>query len=134
MPSRNTRETITPRKTRVIRSRNDSKTLSDEKFKYVYEVRAEAPIDLVWAFYAITEAGYSYTPKTATDGRIIFSTKAHISDLREAWNEQKKDLHVMIETLNYVDDYTGERYFIRYWDAKKNDDDDYYCSDSEDEH
>jgi hypothetical protein len=38
----------------------------------------------------------------------------------------------MIETLNYIDDYTGDRYFTRYWDDKERDgDDDYYCSDSE---
>ena len=132
MPSRNTRETVTPRKTRIIRSRSDEKGRSNEKIKYVYKVHAEAPIDLVWAFYAITEAGYSYTPKPSNDGNIVFSSKCDISELRYLWNDQKKDLHVMIESLDYVDDYTGDRYFTRYWDDKERDgDDDYYYSDSE---
>jgi len=137
MNSRNTRETPTIRKTRVIRSRSDGKARSNKKYKYIYEVKAEAPVDLVWAFAAITDWGYSYKPKCTADGRIIFSTKAPISDLREAWNTQKKDLHMMIETLNYIDDYNGDRYFTKYSDAKEDPEDyrAYYSdeSDSEDD-
>ena len=41
----------------------------------------------------------------------------------------------MIETLNFVNDYTGERYFRKYWDAntdEKKDDLAYYNSDNSD--
>jgi hypothetical protein len=46
-----------------------------------------------------------------------------------------KNLRVMIETLNFVNDYTGERYFRKYWDAntdEKKDDLAYYNSDNSD--
>jgi len=123
----------TPRKTRVARSRRELKALGlDAKIKYIYKVKAEAPMDLVWAFHTITEYGYSYKPRPSNDGTIIFSTKVDIEDLREMWDAEKKDLHVMIESLNYVDDYTGDRYFTKYWDANYDDDVEYYCSDSED--
>jgi hypothetical protein len=130
----NTQSTTKHRKTRIIRSRDETKGLEAKKIKYVYRVKAEAPVDLVWAFHAITDAGYSYTPKCTADGQIIFSTKCHITELREIWDDAKKDLHVMIETLDYVDDYTGDRYFVKYTDS--NDDNmsvDYYCSEEEDE-
>jgi hypothetical protein len=138
MPSSNTSQdpqtTTKHRKTRVIRSRGDTNGFEAKKVKYIYRVRVEAPVDLVWAFYAITDAGYSYTPKCSADGQIIFSTKCSIDELRFLWDDLKKDLHVMIETLDYVDDYTGERYFTKYMDY--NDDKnsvDYYCSEEEDE-
>ena len=137
MNANNTRETPTiTRKTRVIRSRNERSTLTpDDKVRYVYEVRAGAPLDFVWAFAAIHDDGYSYKAKIATDDRVIFSTKAPINEIRQAWNTQKKDLYVMIQTLNYVDDYTGYQYFTRYWDTKKDPDDYriYYSDDSDSE-
>jgi len=127
-------QNVTVRKTRVVRSRRETNGLEAKKIKYVFMVRAEAPVDLVWAFHAITDAGYSYTPKCTTDGKIIFSTKCHITELREIWHEMEKDLHVMIETLDYVDDYTGERYFTKYIDYNDDKDSvDYYCSEEEDE-
>jgi len=46
-----------------------------------------------------------------------------------------KNLHVMIETLNFVKDYTGERYFRKYWDANTDEKKDhlaYYNSDNSD--
>lgn len=132
----NIKETATKRKTRVVRSRSERSTLTPhDKVKYVYEVRAEAKVDLVWAFAAITDDGYSYTPKCTPDGRIIFSTKCPIENLREIWNDVNKDLHVMIETLDFANEYTGERYFTKYWDAKtseKKADLAYYNSDNSD--
>ena len=125
-------ETPTPRKTRIIRSRSERSTLTpDDKVRYVYEVRAEAKVDLVWAFAAIHDDGYSYTPKCTPDGRIIFSTKCSIEQIRELWSDLNKDLHVMIESLNYADDYDGDRYFTKYWDAEKKKDDYAYVSDHE---
>jgi len=127
-------QNVTVRKTRVVRSRRETNGLEAKKIKYVFRVHAEAPVDLVWAFHAITDAGYSYTPKCTSDGKIIFSTKCHITELREIWDEMEKDLHVMIETLDYVDDYTGERYFTKYMDYNDDKDSvDYYCSEDEDE-
>jgi len=128
----NTLNSQTQRKTRIVRSRDErSHIVSDDKIRYVYEVRVEAQVDLVWAFAAIHNDGYSYTPQCTPDGRIIFSTICSIEQIRKLWNTLNKDLHVMIETLNYTDDYDGDRYFIKYWDAKKKDDDHAYISDEE---
>lgn len=119
-----------------LRSRGDLlKTASGDLVRGLYKVRAEAPIDLVWAFHAITKAGYTYMPHTSIGGDITFSTKCSLWKLRLLWNTLNKDLHVMIETLNFANEYTGDRYFTKYWDAKtseKKEDLAYYNSDNSD--
>ena len=97
----------------------------------MYKVRPEAPIDIIRAFAAMHEGGYSYHLKdnNVNDGTILFQTRCPIEDLREMWDEKNKDLHVMIQTLNYVKDYTGERYFTKY--SYKKDDPAKYISEDE---
>ena len=101
-----------------------------------YKVRVETPDDSTWAFAAITNARCKYKLEYSTDDTITFSTRVAIWGLRRLWNKMDKNLRVMIETLNFVNDYTGERYFRKYWDANTSDQKDdlaYYNSDSEEE-
>jgi len=116
----------------LIKARSTLKIISlENELRFMYKVRPEAPIDIAWAFAAIHEGGYSYHLKDnkKSDGAILFQTRCPIEDLREMWYEKHKDLHVMIETLNYAKDYTGERYFTKYWEQK--DDLGKYISDDE---
>ena len=100
-----------------------------------YKVRVETPDDSTWAFAAITNARCNYKLEYSTDDTITFTTRVAIWGLRRLWNKMDKNLNVMIETLNFVNDYTGERYFRKYWDAntdEKKDDLAYYNSDNSD--
>ena len=119
-----------------LRSRGDlSKTVSGDLVRGLYKVRAEAPIDLVWAFHALTKAGYTYKPHDSIGDVITFSTRCSLWKLRLLWNTMHKDLHVMIESLDFANDYTGDRYFTKYWDAKtaeKKEDLAYYNSENSD--
>ena len=92
---------------------------TNAKVRYVYKVSAEAPIDIAWAFSALHEAGWSYRMRDDPNGILCFQTGCDIGELRELWDEKKKDLHVMIESLDYANEYTGDRYFTKYWDNKE---------------
>jgi len=108
---------IMPKRKFIIKSINDfEKSSNEDEIIYLYKVRFEAGIDIAYAFAAIHMAKYSYYLKdnNSNDGAIIFKTKCPIDELREIWDEMNKDLHVMIESLNYVNDYTGERYYCDY--------------------
>jgi hypothetical protein len=100
-----------------------------------YRVRVETPDDSKWAFAAITNVGRKYKIQDSTDDTITFTSSVTIWRLRLLWNTANKNLRVMIETLNFVNDYTGERYFRKYYDAntdEKKDDLAYYNSDNSD--
>lgn len=110
-------------------------TVSGDIIRVRYRVRVEAPLDALWAFAAITDSGRKYKLEHSTHDTITFSSGSSIWMIRRLWNKANKDLHVMIETLNFVNDYTGERYFRKYWDAnteEKKDDLAYYNSDNSD--
>ena len=137
-PSNNASQSTPSVKNRVllIKSRDElENAISANKVRGLYKVRAEAPIDLVWAFHALTKAGYTYEPIDSRDGAILFSTRCSIWKLRLLWNTMNKDLHVMIESLDFANDYTGERYFTKYWDANTSEKKEhlaYYNSDNSD--
>jgi hypothetical protein len=100
-----------------------------------YRVRVETPNDSVWAFAAITNVGRKYKLESSTHDTITFTSGVTIWQLRRLWNKMNKNLRVMIETLNFVKDYTGERYFRKYWDANTDEKKDhlaYYNSDNSD--
>jgi len=109
--------------------------VSGDKVRVRYKVRVETPDDSTWAFAAITNAGREYKLEGFTHDTFTFTSAVTIWRLRLLWNTIDKDLRVMIETLNIVNDYTGERYFRKYWDANtsdKKDDLAYYNSDNSD--
>ena len=126
-------QTKPKRPTFYIKSRNQLNTPlpTNTKVRYVYKVRCEMSVDVAWAFSAIHEEGYSYRMRDDPSGNICFQTDVTIDEIRELWDEKNKDLHVMIESLNYSNDYSGERYFTRYSDEKNKDDK--YISDSDNE-
>jgi len=49
------------------------------------------------------------------------------------WHTLKKDLHVMVESVDYVEDYVGDRYFTKYWENPTDGSIADYLSDDEEE-
>lgn len=110
-------------------------TVAGDIIRVRYRVRVETPDDSKWAFAAITDSGRKYKLEYSTDKTITFTSGSSIWMIRRLWNKANKNLNVMIETLNFVNDYTGKRYFRKYWDAntdEKKDDLAYYNSDNSD--
>jgi hypothetical protein len=117
----------------------DTTMSSDDKYTTKilvrYRARIETPNDSIWAFAAIRNAGRKYKLEHSTDDTITFTSGVTIWQLRRLWNKMNKNLRVMIETLNFVNDYTGERYFRKYYDANTDEKKDhlaYYNSDNSD--
>ena len=135
MSSTSTSQPSNVRKLLLNSRRALDNAVSGDKVRVRYKVRVETPDDSTWAFAAITNAGREYKLEGFTHDTFTFTSAVTIWRLRLLWNTIDKDLRVMIETLNFVKDYTGERYFRKYYDAntdEKKDDLAYYNSDNSD--
>jgi len=100
-----------------FKSRQDREmNLRGYEVVYRYKALAEAMVDVNNAIAAMDDAGIDYTLLrcTTADCHIFFETPYPIDVIRKLWYDEKLDLHYMIESLDYVDDYTGERYFEKY--------------------
>lgn len=63
-------------------------------------------MDKAWIYYKITD--------DESDCHIYFDAPCPINVIRKLWYDEKRNLDYMIETLDYVYDYTGDRYFKKY--------------------
>jgi len=115
-----------------FKSRKDRKmNLVDYEVIFQYKAIAECPIDINNAIAAMDDAGIEYTilKCTTADCHIYFETPYPIDVIRKLWYDEKLDLHYMIESLDFADDYTGKRYFEKYINNPKK----YENYDSDDE-
>lgn len=117
-----------------FKSRKDrTKNLRDYEVIFQYKSRAECMADVNNACAAMDEVDIEYTflRCTKADCHIYFETPYPIDVIRKLWYDEKLDLHYMIESLDYADDYTGDRYFEKYEnDPKKYEN---FDSDNEDD-
>jgi hypothetical protein len=115
-----------------LKSRKDrEKNLSGYEVIFQYKALAECTVDVNNAIAAMDDADIDYTMLrcTTADCHVYFETPYPIGELRKLWYDENLDLHYMIESLDYADDYTGKRYFVKYQkDPKK-----YENYDSDDE-
>ena len=108
--------------TYTFKSRKDrKKNLRDYEVIFQYKARAEFMIDMNSAIAAMDDAGIDYTflRCTKADCHVYFETPYPIDVIRKLWYDANADLHYMIESLDFVDDYTGDRYFEKYIDDPK---------------
>jgi hypothetical protein len=83
----------------------------------VYKVRAEVPRDVIMGFLSHTLAGTDACTKIVTIDyapivfapTVTFASTLTLDELRSAW-KKVDDLHVMIDTVANIEDYTGERF------------------------
>jgi hypothetical protein len=100
-----------------FKSRKDlKKDLQYYEVIFQYKALAECTVDVNNAIAIMDEADIDYTLLrcTTADCHIYFETPYPIGELRKLWYDENLDLHYMIESLDYVDDYTGIRYFEKY--------------------
>lgn len=120
--------------TYTFKSRKDRyKNLRDYEVIFQYKALAECMADVNNACAAMDEAGIDYTflRCTKADCHMYFETPYPIDVIRKLWYDEKLDLHYMIESLDFVDDYSGDRYFEKYInDPKKYEN---FDSDSDDD-
>jgi len=114
-----------------IKSRDDYKNLlTGYEVVYRYKALAECmnddgtinymygdniTIDINNAIIAMDRAYLDYNLKQDQhDCHIYFDAPCPINVIRKLWYDEKTNLDYMIETLDYVHDYTGDRYFKKY--------------------
>jgi hypothetical protein len=104
-----------------IKSRDDYKNLlTGYKVVFQYKASAECAIDVNNAISIMQDTDMEYTIlKCISPGCSIYFESPHtIDQFRKVWHHYARmDLYYMIESLDYVDDYTGKRYFEKYHDG-----------------
>jgi hypothetical protein len=112
-----------------VRSRKDLSPLpSDSPVIYKYGLRFEVALDVIVTLSLLDKKEIAYTipeKNSATAYELIkgqltdersffFDSPCPIHTLREALDSEMKDIDTVIESLDYIDDFTGELYFRRY--------------------
>ena len=88
----------------------------------IYKLRAEVHNDLFVGFTALANAngnactkiiqveGMSLSGFPLPSAEVVFASTLSLDELRSAWT-MEVDLHVMIQTVAHIQDYTGNRNF-----------------------
>jgi hypothetical protein len=120
-----------------FKSRKDrTKNLCDYEVIFQYKALAECMNDVNNAIAAMDDAGIEYTflRCTKANSHVYFETPYPIDVIRKLWHDEKMHLYCLVETLDYADDYTGVRYFEKFYnDPKKYENFDSDAEDDDDE-
>lgn len=84
--------------------------MPSNKYKYEYKFRAECMTDVYDYMSRYPKRFEMRTLSGYPDCEVIFESELTIEEIREEM-EDIEDSHVMIESLNYAEEYTGDRWF-----------------------
>lgn len=111
----------------IIQSRGQKKQSNSQKNIYHYAVRAEFEYDISCAkdilfanncgFIVDKIVQYEQSDgKPMSDRYMQFYSSCPISQIRKYLYDNGYELDLMVRTIDYVNDYTGECYFKKHWD------------------
>lgn len=96
----------------LIKSKEDLYNyLPHKDVVFSYKARPECAADYMTALAVLHEHNIAYVPKQTTDASLYIETKCTIEDLRKIWTDANKDLHYIVETLNYSENFNGRRWY-----------------------
>ena len=89
---------------------------NEARWREEYMARAEFPRDVIVGVHLLCESPegaqrgvlVAEIRQNFLDAELVFASRHSLEDIREHWR-MVPDLHVMIQTVQKVENYTGER-------------------------